>query len=400
MSIDIESEWRPATKLNVIGGALDFTALDPLPEGVTRDQVEEICYTVRELYGDYVDELVTETTLSQREAQTWVLRTLAHDGTDPLSYEAIGLYIWAIGRATEGDPLSRTIVTDYYDRARTKVERAEATVKRTGPPPYPDDVYDDPAMLWVDTPVAERLQRHRQPNETFSDCLARLLDESVGAVSLEAFVETYRTERDADYVAVDTVYPDWDAELRVVAGVPEDGSEPDVVADTAALRVDGNAYHFTVSDESDPTHADSHVVVYAERDDVSVAIADGTDRLETALAGVERSLPNLVSQLRFVGATALAVGTEPAGAGANLVPVFEVEPDSEPLAFLERIALDDRTLDVGRVSPVTVAAYRERSETARLLWADGNGPLEQRALPDDPVDRRESIPDRVLRTST
>jgi hypothetical protein len=140
--------------------------------------------------------------------------------------------------------------------------------------------------------------------------------------------------------------------------------------------------------------------VYAERDDVSVAIADGTDRLETALAGVERSLPNLVSQLRFVGATALAVGTEPAGAGANLVPVFEVEPDSEPLAFLERIALDDRTLDVGRVSPVTVAAYRERSETARLLWADGNGPLEQRALPDDPVDRRESIPDRVLRTST
>ncbi|MEF8828972.1 MAG: hypothetical protein V5A49_08045 [Haloarcula sp.] len=400
MSVDIEPEWQPATKLNVIGGALDFTAPDPLPEGVTRDQVEEICYTVRELYGDYVDELVAETTLSQREAQTWVLRTLAHDGTEPLSYEAIGLYIWAIGRATEGDPLSRTIVTDYYDRAEAKVERAEATVKRTGPPPYPDDVYDDPALLWVDTPVAERLQRHRRPDETFSDCLARLLDESVSTVPLAAFVEAYRTERDADYVAVDTVYPDWDAELRVVVGVSEDGAEPDVVANAAALRVDGNAYEFTVEEASDPIHAGSHVVVYAETADASVAVADGAARLGAALAGVERSLPDLVSQLRAAGATALAVGTEPAGAGAHLFPVFEGEPDDEPLAFLERITLDERTLDVGRVSPVTVAAYRERRETTRLLWACGDGPLEQRALPEDPTDRRELLPDAVLRTST
>jgi len=400
MSVDIEPEWQPATKLNVIGGALDFTALDPLPDGITRDQIEEICYTVRELYGDYVDEIVAETTLSQREAQTWVLRTLAHDGTEPLSYEAIGLYIWAIGRATEGDPLSRTIVTEYYDRAESKIERAEATVKRTGPPPYPDDVYDDPAMLWVDTPVAERLQRHRRPDETFSDCLARLLDESVSTVPLEAFIEAYRTERDADYVAVDTVYPDWDAELRVVVGVPAGGAEPGVVGDATALRVDDRTYDFTVSEESDPIHADSHLVVYAETGDASVTIADGTERLGAALAGVERSLPDLVSRLRSVGATALAIGTEPAGAGAHLFPVFEAEPDDEPLAAIERIPLDERTLNVGRVSPVTVAAYRERSETTRLLWARGNGTFEAKALPDDPPDRRELIPDAVLRTST
>ncbi|WP_336338586.1 hypothetical protein [Haloarcula brevis] len=400
MSVDIEPEWQPATKLNVIGGAVDFTAIDPLPDGVTRDQIEEICYTVRELYGDYVDEIVAETTLSQREAQTWVLRTLAHDGTDPLSYEAIGLYIWAIGRATEGDPLSRTIVTEYYDRAETKVERAEATVKRTGPPPYPDDVYDTPALLWVDAPVAERLQRHRQPNETFSDCLARLLDESVSAVTIEAFVEAYLTERDADYVAVDTVYPDWDAKLHVVVGVPAEGPKPDAVADATMLRVDDRTYDFTVSEEVGPIHADSHLVVSAETADTSVAVADGADRLGTALAGVERSLPDLVSHLRSVGATALAVGTEPAGAGAHLFPVFEGEPAAEPLASLERITLDERTLDVGRVSPLRMAAYRDRSETTRLLWARDDGPLEQRALPDDPLGRRELLPDAVLRTST
>ena len=135
MGVDIEPEWQPATKLNVVGGALDFTSVEPLPDGVTRDRIEEICYTIRELYGEYVDELVAETSLSRREAQTWVLRTLAHEGTDRLSYEAVGLYIWAIGRATEGDPLSRTIVTDYYERAERKIERAEATLKRAGPPP-------------------------------------------------------------------------------------------------------------------------------------------------------------------------------------------------------------------------------------------------------------------------
>jgi hypothetical protein len=58
-------------------------------------------------------ELGTETALSTREAQTWVLRNLVFPGAEPLTYEAIGLYIWAIGRARVSNPFSRTIVTDY-----------------------------------------------------------------------------------------------------------------------------------------------------------------------------------------------------------------------------------------------------------------------------------------------
>jgi len=48
--------------------------------------------------------------------QTWVLRNLAHEDTERLSYEAVGLYIWVISRATEGDPLSRIIVSNYAER--------------------------------------------------------------------------------------------------------------------------------------------------------------------------------------------------------------------------------------------------------------------------------------------
>jgi len=41
MDVAFETEWHPSTKLNVIGGALDFTRVDPLPDNVTRDEVEE-----------------------------------------------------------------------------------------------------------------------------------------------------------------------------------------------------------------------------------------------------------------------------------------------------------------------------------------------------------------------
>ncbi|MEA5388043.1 hypothetical protein VB779_14055 [Haloarculaceae archaeon H-GB11] len=223
--VDLEPEWLPSTKLNAIGRAVDFSDADPLPPNITRDEVEEYCYTLRQMYKTYVDELVAETELSRREAQTWALRNLVFDEGERLTYEAIGLYIWAIGRATDGDPLSRTIVSDYHERAERKIDRAEATVKRTGPPPYPDDLYDDPTLLWVDQPVGERLQRRLDPEETFSDCIERLLDETSDALSLAAFVDAYRG-RGSEYVAVDTVYPTWDRTLRFVVHLPESESTP------------------------------------------------------------------------------------------------------------------------------------------------------------------------------
>ena len=400
MGIEIEPEWQPATKLNVVGGALDFTSVEPIPDGVTRDRIEEICYTIRELYGEYVDELVAETGLSRREAQTWVLRTLAHQGTDRLSYEAVGLYIWAIGRATEGDPLSRTIVTDYYERAERKIERAEATLKRAGPPPYPDDVYDDPAVLWVDAPVADRLRERRQPEETYSDVIERLLDGTTAGLSLAELIETYRSERGSDYVAVETVYPEWDHEFRLVVGVDEPGATPAAVERATALRVGDEPRAFTVDETTEPTHADAHLVGFADTADLSVPVEDGVETVRRALAGVERTLPELVDDLRSAGGTALAVADEPAGAGANLHPVFPESAPADALAHLERLALDDRTLSVGRVSPVDAEKYRGSDHETTLLWAGDGGDLGRRPLPDDPAERRELFPARVLATST
>jgi len=135
--VELRSRWKPSKKLNVIADALDFGSADPLPEGVSRDRIEESCYAIRTMYGEYIDALTEEATFSQREAQAWVLRNFVHEGSERLSYEAIGLYIWAIGRGTEGDPLSRTIVSQYLERAERKREWAEETVKTNRPPAAP-----------------------------------------------------------------------------------------------------------------------------------------------------------------------------------------------------------------------------------------------------------------------
>jgi hypothetical protein len=248
MRAELEAHWHPSTKLNAIGAALDFASADPLPEDVTRDEIEEYCYTLEQLYGSYLDELAAETTLSQREAQTWGLRNLVYEGADRLSLDAIGLYVWAIGRSTEGDPLSRTIVSDYYERARRKLDAAEATVKRSGPPPYPDDLFAEPSLLWVEADVAERLARRLGPEESYSDALGRLLDETVETVPLAALVDAYREERDAVAVGVQTVRPGWDRDLplSVHVSTPGDGAPPARVAGAERVLVGDTPYPFGV----------------------------------------------------------------------------------------------------------------------------------------------------------
>jgi hypothetical protein len=390
VNVEIETRWHPSTKLNAIGAALDFTSVDPLPENVTRDQVEEYCYTLEQLYGSYVDELVAETTLSRREAQTWVLRNLVYEGADRLSFEAIGLYIWAIGRSAEGDPLSRTIVDGYHERAVEKIDAAEATIKRAEPPPYPDDLYAEPTMLWVEGEVAERLARRLGPDEGYSDALERLLDETVDAVPLESLLERLRTAG-ATHVGVRTVNPGWDRELPISVHGPE---SMDLDVEATAVRVDDTPYPFGIERRPADAGTDSLLTLFAA-DDESVAPVAGVDRLRRALERVEATLPDLVDRARAAGVTALAVEDEPVGAGAGLLAVGVVD---DPFPDLDRLVLDDRTLAVGAVTTLTAAEYADREGTT-LLWTAPDAALdERRELPDDPAARRERFPTAVLHT--
>lgn len=395
MDVAFETEWHPSTKLNVIGAALDFTSVDPLPETVTRDEIEEYCYTLEQLYGSYVEELVVETTLSQREAQTWVLRNLVYEGADRLSFEAIGLYVWAIGRSADGDPLSRTIVSAYHDRAVTKIDAAEATVARTQPPPYPDDCYAEPTMLWVDGEVAERLARRLGPEETYSDALERLLDETLDAVPLAALVEQFR-EDGATYVGVRTVQPGWDSDLPLsVHGPPS----LDTAVEADAVRIDGTPYPFAVEHRPTEAGTGSLLTLFADADDERVTSDAGVERLRRALTAVEASLPELVERAREAEVQALAVAEQPVGAGAHLLAVGSEETETDPFEHLDRLTLDDRTLTVGRVTTLSAAEYADRAAASTLLWTAPGADLdERRDLPVDPAERRERFPTAVLHT--
>jgi hypothetical protein len=398
MRADFEAHWHPSTKLNAIGAALDFTSVDPLPENVTRDEIEEYCYTLEQLYGSYVEELVTETTLSRREAQTWVLRNLVHEGADRLSFDAVGLYVWAIGRSTDGDPLSRTIVSEYHDRAREKIDAAEATVKRTGPPPYPDDLLEEPSMLWVEAGVAERLARRLGPEESYSDALERLLDETLDAVSLETLIGTYREQSDARFVGVQTVRPGWDRELPLSIHVPEPGETPLPVVESEAVLVGDEPYPFSVAERPVDAGTGSLLTLFADTDDEQVSVEAGIERLQRALAGVEASLPEAVEHAREAGVRGLAVGDEPVGTGVHLLWILPGETEAGSFVSPDRLILDDRTLTVGRVTTLSAAEYEDEEGTT-LLWAAPEAGLDGTVeLPEDPVERRERFPNAVLRT--
>ncbi len=398
MEASFETNWHPSTKLNVIGGAVDFTRIDPLPENVTRDEIEEYCYTIQHLYGEYVEELVAETTLSRREAQTWVLRNLVHEGADRLSFEAIGLYIWAVGRATEGDPLSRTIVAEYHERATAKIDAAEATVKRTQPPPYPDDLLEDPTMLWVDGEVAERLARRTGPETGFSDAVERLLDETLDAVALVDLVERFR-DAGATHVGVRTVHPGWDHDLPLSVHAPP-SADVDAAVGADAVLVDGTPYPFGVEERPVETGTGSLLTLFRAGGDDPVAPEAGVERLRRALSRVEATLPELVERARETGVEALAVADKPAGAGVHLLPVVSDDAEGEPFEHLDRLVLDDRTLVVGRTTTLSPAAYADRAGESTLLWTAPDADVdERRSLPDDPAERRERVPPAVLRTA-
>lgn len=397
--VELRSEWKPSKKLNVLGDALDFGAVDPFPEGVSRDRIEESCYTVRTLYGEYIDELTERTALSQREAQTWVLRNLVHEGSERFSYEAIGVYIWAIGRGTEGDPLSRTIVSTYHERAERKIEAAEETVKRTGPPPYPDDRFDEPTILWVEGAIADRLQSRTVPGETYNETIDRLLRDTREDITASELVDAYRSEAGIDYCAVKLLGEHWDRKLTITVHAPTTVDTPGRVEAADAVVVDGGPRPFAVEVTADPTALGPVIDVFDDRSEPGVDTEAGVGELAYALGVTELSLPALVERLGDDGVWGLAVGDDPTAAGAHLYPIVASD-GSKPrlLRYLKRISLDDRTVTVGATTAITPAEYDELSE-ATPLWAHDDGPIDPLPLPDDPADRRERLPTAVLRTA-
>ncbi len=397
--VKLRSEWKPSKKLNVIGEAIDVGDVDPLPDDISRDRIEESCYTIRTLYGEYIDELTDGTDLSQREAQAWVLRNLVHEGSERLTYEAIGLYIWAIGRGAEGDPLSRTIVSTYSERAEQKIEAAEETLKRTGPPPYPDDRLDNPTMLWVENSVAERLQSRTISGETYTETIEHLLEETRADLAAPELIDVFRTEVGIDYCGVKLLGDYWDDELAITVHAPTAVDTPAVIEAADTVVIDGTARPFHVEETSDPAVLGPTVVLFDEQSESRVESQAGLEELAWALETVETSLAKVIDRCRADRVYALAVDNDPTAAGAHLYPVVEsAQTLPRGVRYLTRIPLDDRTVTVGATTPITPDEYLDTTDTT-LLWAQDEGPVETRPLPGAPADRRERIPSSVLKTA-
>ncbi|ERG99906.1 MAG: hypothetical protein J07HQX50_01060 [Haloquadratum sp. J07HQX50] len=399
MGVDLETHWHPTTKLNIIGSSVNYAKSSPLPSNVTRDEIEEYCYTVAQLYEQFIESVYDETTLSHREAQTWILRQFVREGAERLSFEAIGLYIWAIGRATEGDPLSRTIVSEYFDRAHAKMQAADSTLRHRDAPPYPDDVLSDPVPLWVESSLIPQLAQAREGTESFADTISRLLLSEVESIKLKNLIDAIRQEHDQiRFIGVQTVQPRWDRELPISVHV-SNPSHPSKVGEADVLTVDGHIVPFSCEIRSLETSHRKMLPLFSSETPAERGLAN----LARALAHVEVDLSSLICTARETGVYALGMKQTPVGGGGHLVVVVPdevtVHDGREESGFIppDRIELIDRVLTVERVSSVLPDAYEAQTTTA--FWVQHMSSIEgPTSTPTSATDERERIPTPVLRT--
>ncbi|MFP4218122.1 MAG: hypothetical protein ACLFR6_04700 [Salinarchaeum sp.] len=113
-----------------------------------------------------------------------------------------------------------------------------------------------------------------------------------------------------------------------------------------------------------------------------------------------RCVRSISDRLQAVEHVVNKVGYDPTAAGAHLYPLFSEVPEETPLAHLEALVLDDRTLTVGAITPRPDAPDALADIAATAVWIAEDAVVDE-ALgpPADPVERRERLPAAVLRTA-
>jgi hypothetical protein len=142
------------------------------------------------------------------------------------------------------------------------------------------------------------------------------------------------------------------------------------------------------------------VVVYREGAE-PVDIPTGLAAVERALEFAAATPTAVVARLRATGGLAVGIEKTPTGAGAHLHVVSSpsAPPVSEALAGLDRIELDDRTIDVSQLSQHRLSIDEALSHRVRWLWVDSAViGVEPVSLPDDLAAQRERFPRAVLWT--
>ena len=258
---------------------------DDLPESASWDEVTAISNALYEQIEEVITSHATETPLTQREAEVWILSTFYGEDSTHLTDEAVALTLAApnspfgVNQGTDGEsehsdlPIE-SVVKDCYVRAKGKYEQARYFV---GANTYynRDEVTDSPEVVWLDQTTIERLLSQGQPHETtLDDVVSRLLATAESRLTLAELSRAYLGTRGEENIAQIVLFEGTsDSTLWFRAYGNVMGELPEVITETDAIEVDGERYDFHFDEDPYwPADRGGLVTLYA---------ADGIEDIES-----------------------------------------------------------------------------------------------------------------------
>ena len=266
-----------------------------LPPETSWEDVARTCEAISEQLTGRIETYVTETPLTQQEAEVWVLRNTVNEQRVRLTYGAIALALTAPdspfgvdqepgGEAESDSLLTITEIKDCYARAEQKYEQARNLV---GASTFynRDEMLDSPAIVWLDHATIDRLRSQSQGHSderTLDDAVTQLLSETESWITLEELGRAYLTAHDEQTIAQIVLHEGTaGSTLWFRAYGPMEGDLPEDIAEADAIEVDGERYEFHFDQDPHwPADGGGMVTLYSADwlDDVeTVSLEDGIE---------------------------------------------------------------------------------------------------------------------------
>jgi hypothetical protein len=224
--------------------------------------------------------------LTRSESEIWALRKFVGEDHEILTFEAMALVLSATDTPftaaadTVSQPTAKA-VERHYGHVAASVDQARrfATFEAE---PNSVNWESDPVLCVLDRSTRNRLRDAAKDGEqTESDVVARLLDETETRLTLQKFCEKYLDECGREFVAQLAVHTEslQGGSIHISAHTGLPGCVPSVVNETDAIMLGGRRFDLKVTEDPYGPTTFKRITLYGWTDehDSEVSLKDGVE---------------------------------------------------------------------------------------------------------------------------
>jgi hypothetical protein len=255
-----------------------------LPTKESWETVEEYSRALYTQIEDVIQAYTDETMLTRSESEIWALRKFVGEDYEILTFEAMAMVLSATetpftAAADAMSPLTPETVERHHAHVAASVDQARrlATFEAE---PHSVNWETNPVLCVLDRSTRNRLRDAAKDDEqTESDVVQRLLDETETRLTIQKFCQKYLDERGRDAVAQLVVHSQSlrGDSIHISAHTGVSGDVPAVVNETDAITVAGRRFDLQVTEDPGGPTTFKRTILYGWTDehDSEVALKDG-----------------------------------------------------------------------------------------------------------------------------